>query len=256
MDKTRTRDTAQAARTWTLRAAAGCATIRYRLALALAGEGRAMPTVMVVEDDAKLLSRFCRIIAADPELELFAAVGSLAAALQVVRERAPDILVTDLGLPDGSGIELIRETARLHPATDVMVITVFGDEQHVLQSIEAGATGYIIKDSLPDEFRGLIKQLVDGGSPISPVIARQLLKRFRGAPAEAAAPTTAEDAGLSPRESEVLSLIAKGFSFGEIAKLLGVSQHTITTHVKKIYQKLAVHSRGEAVYEAGKMGLL
>ncbi|CAM3868930.1 response regulator transcription factor [Roseateles saccharophilus] len=215
-----------------------------------------MPTVMVVEDDAKLLSRFCRIIAADPELELFAAVGSLAAALQVVRERAPDILVTDLGLPDGSGIELIRETARLHPATDVMVITVFGDEQHVLQSIEAGATGYIIKDSLPDEFRGLIKQLVDGGSPISPVIARQLLKRFRGAPAEAAAPTTAEDAGLSPRESEVLSLIAKGFSFGEIAKLLGVSQHTITTHVKKIYQKLAVHSRGEAVYEAGKMGLL
>ncbi|MDG0833612.1 response regulator transcription factor [Pelomonas saccharophila] len=211
---------------------------------------------MVVEDDAKLLSRFCRIIAADPELELFAAVGSLAAALQVVRERAPDILVTDLGLPDGSGIELIRETARLHPATDVMVITVFGDEQHVLQSIEAGATGYIIKDSLPDEFRGLIKQLVDGGSPISPVIARQLLKRFRGAPAEAAAPTTAEDAGLSPRESEVLSLIAKGFSFGEIAKLLGVSQHTITTHVKKIYQKLAVHSRGEAVYEAGKMGLL
>jgi len=220
-----------------------------------------MTTVMVVEDDTQFLNRFCRIIAADPALELFAAVGSLAAALQVVRERAPDVLVTDLGLPDGSGIELIRETARLHPATDIMVITVFGDEQHVLQSIEAGATGYIIKDSLPEEFVGLIKQLVDGGSPISPVIARQLLKRFKGAPAGTPALATqpampAEDAGLSPRESEVLSLIAKGFSFGEIAKLLGVSQHTITTHVKKIYQKLVVHSRGEAVYEAGKMGLL
>lgn len=220
-----------------------------------------MPTVMVVEDDPKFLNRFCRIIAADPGLELFAAVGSLAAALQVVRERAPDVLVTDLGLPDGSGIELIRETARRHPATDIMVVTVFGDEQHVLQSIEAGATGYIIKDSLPEEFVGLIKQLVEGGSPISPLIARQLLKRFKGAPAGMPAPNTqsaqpAEDAGLSPRESEVLSLIAKGFSFGEIAKLLAVSQHTITTHVKKIYQKLAVHSRGEAVYEAGKMGLL
>ena len=220
-----------------------------------------MTTVMVVEDDTQFLNRFCRIIAADPALELFAAVGSLAAALQVVRERAPDVLVTDLGLPDGSGIELIRETARLHPATDIMVITVFGDEQHVLQSIEAGATGYIIKDSLPEEFVGLIKQLVDGGSPISPVIARQLLKRFKGAQASPPALATqpampAEDAGLSPRESEVLSLIAKGFSFGEIAKLLGVSQHTITTHVKKIYQKLVVHSRGEAVYEAGKMGLL
>jgi len=217
-----------------------------------------MPTVMVVEDDAKFLNRFCRIIATDPGLELFAAVGSLAAALQVVRERAPDVLITDLGLPDGSGIELIRETARLHPATDIMVISVFGDELHVLQSIEAGATGYIIKDSLPEEFVGLIKQLVEGGSPISPVIARQLLKRFKGVPTEMPAPAAmpAEDAGLSPRESEVLSLIAKGFSFGEIAKLLGVSQHTITTHVKKIYQKLAVHSRGEAVYEAGKMGLL
>ena len=99
------------------------------------------------------------------------------------------------------------------------------------------------------------RQLIECGSPISPVIARQLLKRFRSG-ATVPNPKQHEDAGLSTRESEVLSLIAKGFSFAEIARLLSVSPHTVTTHVKRIYQKLAVHSRGEAVYEAGKMGLI
>ncbi len=210
---------------------------------------------MVVEDDPAFLTRFCGIVACDPEFELFAAVTDLASARQAMSRAAPDVLLTDLGLPDGSGIELIRETARRFPATDIMVITVFNDEDHVLASVEAGATGYILKDSMPEEFVGLIRQLRDGGSPISPVIARQLLKRFKPT---AAVPDARphEDAGLSARESEVLSFIAKGFSYCEIARLLGISPHTVTTHVKKIYQKLAVHSRGEAVYEAGKMGLI
>ena len=223
------------------------------------GRGKRMTTVMLVEDDATFLHRFCKIVVTDPAFELFAAVGNLASARQALLHKAPDVLITDLGLPDGNGIELIRETAQRYPGTDIMVITVFGDEKHVLASIEAGATGYLLKGSLPDEFVGQIKQLVAGGSPISPQIARQLLRRFSGSapPAApvAAMPVDAEN-GLSPRESEVLSYIAKGFSFGEIAKLLAVSPHTVTAHVKKIYQKLAVHSRGEAVYEASKMGLI
>jgi DNA-binding NarL/FixJ family response regulator len=214
-----------------------------------------LTTVMVVEDDAAFLTRFCRIVACDAEFELFAAVGNLASARQAMSKAAPDVLLTDLGLPDGSGIELIRETARRYPATDMMVITVFDDKDHVLASIEAGATGYILKDSMPEEFVGLIRQLRAGGSPISPVIARQLLKRFKPtAPVPHVGQT--EEAALYARESEILSFIAKGFSFAEIARLLGVSPHTVTTHVKKIYQKLAVHSRGEAVYEAGRMGLI
>ena len=213
-----------------------------------------MTTVMVVEDDPAFLNRFCKIVASDTDLELFAAVADVASARQAMSKTAPDVLLTDLGLPDGSGIDLIRETARHHPNTDIMVITVFGDEDHVLASIEAGATGYILKDSLPEEFVHLIKQLRAGGSPISPVIARQLLKRLK--PAGIAEGGATEDSPLSTRETEVLGLVAKGFSFGEIARLLGVSQHTIISHVKKIYQKLAVHSRGEAVYEAGKMGLI
>lgn len=212
-----------------------------------------MTTVIVVEDDPVLLARFCRIVAGSPELSLLAAVGDLASARRAIERQAPDVLLTDLGLPDGSGVDLIRETARAHPQTDIMVISVFGDEEHVLASIEAGATGYILKDSLPGEFVGLIAQLRAGGSPISPVIARQLLMRFKKPAVSLPEPMSA---GLTARESEVLGLIAKGFNFNEIARLLDVSPHTINAHVKKIYQKLAVHSRGEAVYEARKMGLL
>ena len=215
-----------------------------------------MTTVIVVEDDPAFLTRFCRAVASAADLSLRAAVGDIASARAAIARQAPDVLLTDLGLPDGSGIDLIRDTALKHPDTDIMVISVFGDEEHVLASIEAGATGYILKDSLPEELVALIAQLRAGGSPISPLIARRLLDRFRP---KKKAPVDAVDApasALSPRESEVLALIAKGFNFAEIARLLEVSPHTITAHVKKIYQKLAVHSRGEAVYEAGKMGLL
>ena len=217
--------------------------------------GAIVTKVMVVEDDPAFLNRFCQIIATDPDLELFAAVSDGASARQALAKHAPDVLLVDLGLPDISGIEIIRETTQRYPATDIMVVTVFGDEEHVIASIEAGATGYLLKDSLPEQFVTVIKELIAGGSPITPIIARRLLKRFKQ-PGAAAAPVPTEDAGLSPREAEVLAFIAKGFAFGEIAKFMEISTHTVTTHVKKIYQKLAVHSRGEAVYEASKMGLL
>jgi DNA-binding NarL/FixJ family response regulator len=216
----------------------------------------AMTTVIVVEDDPVFLTRFCGMVAGAPELTLIAAVGDIASARAVIARQAPDVLLTDLGLPDGNGIELIRETARAYPATDIMVISVFGDEEHVLASIEAGATGYILKDTLPGELVGLIAQLRAGGSPISPLIARRLLKRFMPEGKQAEQTPDPQSPALTQRESEVLALIAKGFNFAEIARLLEVSPHTINAHVKKIYQKLAVHSRGEAVYEAGKMGLL
>ena len=158
-----------------------------------------MTTVMVVEDDPAFLTRFCKIVSSDAELELFAAVADLASARQAMRTAVPDVLLIDLGLPDGSGIDLIRETARRRPETDIMVITVFGDEDHVLASIEAGATGYILKDSLPAEFVQLIKQLRAGGSPISPVIARQLLKRLK--PGRRGRDTACRgDAAVRPRD--------------------------------------------------------
>jgi DNA-binding NarL/FixJ family response regulator len=217
-----------------------------------------MTRIIIVEDDPVFLNRFCRIVTSEPEFELLAAVRDGASARESLARGAPDVLLVDLGLPDMSGIEIIREAVRRYPDIDIMVITVFGDEAHVLASVEAGATGYVLKDSLPDELINLIKQLREGGSPISPVIARLLLKQLREPDASAAASDDrpVDAAALSARESEILSLIAKGFSFAEIGRLLAVSTHTVTTHVKNIYRKLAVHSRGEAVYEATKMGLL
>jgi DNA-binding NarL/FixJ family response regulator len=212
-----------------------------------------MIKVMIVEDEPAFLNRFCRIVAADDQLELFAAVRDGSSARALLAHDAPDVLLVDLGLPDVSGIEVIRDAARRHPDTDTMVVTVFGDEEHVLASVEAGATGYLLKDCLPQELTDSIKQLREGASPISPTIARHLLKKLRG---HEDAGALACDPGLTPRESQILSLIAKGFSFAEIAGLLQISAHTVTTYVKKIYQKLAVHSRGEAVYEASRMGLL
>ena len=214
-----------------------------------------MIRVMIVEDDPSFLNRFVKIVTSSEELELFSAVRDGASARNSLAQGAPDVLLVDLGLPDVSGIEIIRETTRRYPETDIVVITVFGDEEHVLASVEAGATGYLLKDSLPEEFVGMILELRAGGSPVSPTIARRLLEKLR--PAKDAARLPAEDGSeLSRRESETLSLIAKGFSFAEIAELLEISPHTVTTYVKKIYQKLAVHSRGEAVYEATRMGLV
>ena len=214
-----------------------------------------MIKVMIVEDDPVFLNRFCKIVTAHPDYELFAAVTSGVAARESLARGAPDVLLIDLGLPDISGTQIIRETAMRHPQTDIMVVTVFGDEEHVLASVEAGATGYLLKDSLPEEFIDVIDQLRAGGSPISPVIARRLLKRLRPTqpPLE---PDVSDCKRLSARESEILGLIAKGFTFSELAKLLEISPHTVTTYVKKIYQKLAVHSRGEAVYEASRRRLI
>ena len=226
-----------------------------------------MNRILLVEDEPGFAERFAAIVRSDPEFELIGVAPNCATARAMLAADKPDILLADLGLPDGSGIDIIRETATRYPECDIMVVTVFGDEDHVLASIEAGASGYVLKDSIPDEFLGLLRQLRAGGSPISPVIARKLLARFKsdaggrpgGAkPSTTPAPSAVEArAGiLSPRETEVLTYIAKGFSFNEIAELLDMSAHTVTTHVKRIYQKLAVHSRGEAVYEATQMGLL
>jgi DNA-binding NarL/FixJ family response regulator len=135
------------------------------------------------------------------------------------------------------------------------VITIFGDEPHVVGALEAGALGYLLKDGTPEYIGASIVDMLAGGSPISPAIARHLLRRFRGdAPARAGEAESVPP--LSEREGEVLRLIVKGFTYAEIAELLGVSAHTVTTHVRGIYRKLEVHSRSEAVYEALQLGLV
>ena len=218
--------------------------------------------VLIVEDEPEFLSRFSEAVLGDPQLRLLGAVSTGKAGLALLDAQPPDVLLVDLGLPDISGIELIRHAASHHAACDTLVVTMFADDGHVIGSIEAGATGYLLKDASAARIAAAIHEVRDGGSRISPSIARRVLARFRGAPpaataiAPAAAPPPAEPSPLSERETELLRLIAKGFSFDAVAEVLSISPHTVVTHVKNIYRKLAVHSRGEAVHEARQMGLL
>jgi DNA-binding NarL/FixJ family response regulator len=217
-------------------------------------------TVVLVEDDTDTRRRFVDMIQAEPALRLVAECRNAAEALAYFEHQKADVLLTDLGLPDQSGVQVIRYCAKRWPECEIMVITVFGDEAHVLASIEAGATGYVLKDTSSAELVEHVRTLRLGGSPISPMIARHLLRRHRDhAPDTLPQPVqvqAAEQELLSAREVEVLSYIAKGFSFAEIAGFMQISVHTVMTHVKRIYRKLAVHSRGEAVFEAQQLGLL
>lgn len=220
--------------------------------------------VALVEDDAYFVKALVSALEASGEIRLTGLAGTRMAALRMLDTPAPDVLLVDLGLPDGSGVDVIRAAALKWPECGIMVSTVFGDEAHVLQSIEAGASGYLLKGSGPENMAEAIRSLKSGGSPVSPLIARQILKRFRtdNAASAAALPSTFSPAPdldaptLSEREREVLELITKGFTYGEIAGLIQVSHHTVTTFVRRIYAKLKVRSKAEAIYEAHTQGLL
>lgn len=216
-------------------------------------------SIVIVEDEPEFRRRFAQIIESEPSMHLVGVAANRREAQVIIDAEDFDVLLIDLGLPDGNGIDLIRQVSQKKPDADIMVVTVFGDEQHVVSSIEAGATGYILKDSTPADVISCIRLLRAGGSPVSPVVARSVLRAIRnriGPSSPAARTATPENNPLSARETEILQLLAKGMSFIEIGEILGISPHTVTAHIKKIYRKLAVHSRGEAVYEATQMGLL
>lgn len=211
-------------------------------------------SVLIVEDDRRFRDAFTRTFVDSTDFFVSAAVGTVAAALGVLREAAPDLLVVDLGLPDGSGLDVIRESVRRHPDGAILVVTVFGDEEHVVNAIEAGASGYLLKDSSDEELLAAARDLLAGGSPISPMVARLVLNRMRAAPD--AVVHRDEEVELSDREAQILGYVAKGFSFGDICRLLNITANTVKTHVNRIYRKLAVHSRAQAVYEATRLGLI
>lgn len=214
--------------------------------------------VLIVEDDAVTRKSLCLAIESDPGLRLLDAFDSVKPALAWLESTSPDVLMTDLGLPDGSGIEIIHACAHRHPDTDIMVVTMSSDEDNVLACIEAGASGYVLKDAGKMDIARAVLDLHAGGSPMSPAIARMVLAKVRDGKKPTAAPASSngDAASLTKREAAILDLIAQGESYGDVAKMLSVSVGTVQTHIKNIYGKLAVHSRGEAVYEAHRRGLL
>jgi DNA-binding NarL/FixJ family response regulator len=236
--------------------------------------------VLVVEDDSRARAFFEASVQRSPRLFWLGSAGTVQEALAWLARTTtiPDVLLVDLGMPDGTGLDVIRDAVARFPGCEPLVVSVFGDEENVLASIEAGAVGYIHKDAAPEDIAQTIVEMKAGASPISPMIARRVLAKYRslqsaaipgvvgvasvagmsGVPGVAPEAASEEsDRGLlSAREHEVLTLIARGFSYAEIARLKGLSVHTVQTHIKNLYGKLAVHSKSEAVFEATRLGLL
>ncbi|CAN7596323.1 response regulator transcription factor [Variovorax sp. LjRoot84] len=220
--------------------------------------------IALVEDDFSMRERIARVVRADPSLELAHSAGTAREILEWLAENPVDVLLVDLGLPDRSGLDVIRDCRRTQPACAVMVVSIFGDEGNMVQAFEAGASGYLLKDGTEADLATHIRNLRAGGSPMSPVIARQLLRRWQAhqqqEPPAAVAPQAAAASSpherLSPREFEVLDLVSRGFPYAEVAVRMGVSVSTVQTHIRNIYGKLDVHNKSEAVFEARSLGWL
>lgn len=208
--------------------------------------------ILLVEDDEATREQLEAAIRAQAQLALVGAVGTCREARAHLEAAIPDVLLTDLELPDGNGVELIRELRARAPEALAMVITVLGDDESVLAAVEAGASGYLLKGGPGARVGPAILELLAGGSPMSASIARAVLRLFRSRSATEAAPASE----LTEREQEILRLVAKGFKFAEIGELLAISRHTVKTHVRHIYRKLEVDSRSTAIYEALQLGLV
>jgi DNA-binding NarL/FixJ family response regulator len=210
--------------------------------------------VVVVEDDPIVAAHVGRGVAARDELALVGSAASLTEA-RALMDRDADLFILDLGLPDGSGIELIEAIrARGGRQPKILVLSVLGDEETVLAAVLAGADGYLLKDL---DTLDIGQQAVDalaGDAPLSPSIAAYVLRHLRRQEGRAK-PEEAEPI-LSPREIELLQLLARGYSNKAAAAEFGISPHTIGDHVKSIYRKLRVSNRGEAMAQAFRNGLL
>jgi DNA-binding NarL/FixJ family response regulator len=214
--------------------------------------------VMIVEDDRETRDRFAQVLSRDLRTAVVAQAPNGQDAISKLVEITPDVLLVDLGLPDMHGTEVIQQARRLHPESDIMVITLFGDEANVLASIESGATGYILKDCSDAQLVDRVLELRAGGAPMSPAIARMVLHRMqhRGLADTSSSTGGGEHALLTSREIEVLGLLARGYLYAEIAERLEISLNTVASHIKNSYRKLAVHTGAAAVTRAAELGLL
>jgi DNA-binding NarL/FixJ family response regulator len=199
--------------------------------------------VAIVEDNEKLRETLGRVL---ERTEGFACVGRFATAeeaLQAVPGLKPDVVLMDINLPGINGVECVRRLKDQCPDTQFIMLTVYEDTDNIFNALAAGATGYLLKRSTKAELLQAIRDVMKGGSPMTTHIARKVVQSFQKPPARPPEP----DFELSPREREVLDLLAQGFLYKEIAEKLGVTYETVHTHIRRIYEKLQVRTRTEAV---------
>lgn len=211
--------------------------------------------VLLVEDEPLVCRRLEGLLLQlgyQPDALVFA--SSLAEARACLAGQPVALALVDLGLPDGSGIDLIAEMHAADPGLAILVISAWCTEDAILSALRAGATGYVLKERDDMEVALSIRSVLRGGAPIDPFVARRIIEELRPRPAEQAGPATGEI--LSPRESQILRLVAEGLGNREIAEQLHLSRYTVECHIKHIYRKLAVSSRTRAIHAARSRGLL
>ncbi len=202
--------------------------------------------VSIVEDDSEIRQLLSLIIDGSPSFECKYNYSNCEDAVEQAPQNPPDVILMDIDLPGSSGIEGVRELKVKLPGTDFLMLTIKENDESVFESLSAGATGYLLKDTPPTELLDSIKSVVNGGSPMSPPIARKVLSSFH----------KTVDSPLSERETEVLKKLCDGENYKTIADALFVSGNTVRAHIKSIYKKLHVNSRAEAVRKAINQNLL
>lgn len=195
----------------------------------------------IVEDDTILRNSLTKLVNGMRGYRCAAACASGEEALQKLPDLKPDVVLMDLNLPQMSGIECIRKLKEVLPKTPVIVLTVYEDSEHIFRALKAGATGYLLKRSEPEEVLDAIKDAREGGAPMSSQIARRVVLSFHE-PAQGGT-----DIKLTEREDEILSYLSKGFANKEIADKMSITVPTVRTHLRHIYEKLHVRSRTEAI---------
>jgi len=205
--------------------------------------------IAIVEDNTLLRENLVILLNGEKNFEVCCNFGTAEEALPVLLKNIPEILLVDIGLPGMSGIDLIKKVKAAHPDVEIMVHTIFDARNTVFSAIKAGATGYILKGASPRELIESIENLAKGGAPMSPKIARAVIGEFQSV-------ESSEHYLLTPRETEILVELEKGFTYKELAEKLSISHHTIHTHIKKIYEKLHAKSRRDALTLARKKGII
>jgi DNA-binding NarL/FixJ family response regulator len=199
-------------------------------------------SVLIFEDNALLRESISSLIALKDDWQLKGAYENVLSVKEHVSEHKPDLILMDIDMPGMTGIEAVKQIRVLNPAVPIIMLTVFDDNVHVLEAIRAGASGYLLKKHLSSKLFNSIDEVLDGGAPMSPSIARMVIASMQK--------TTENPYQLTAREKEILSLLSQGNSYKIIAAQSGISLDTVRTHIKKIYEKLHVHSQTEAVSKA------
>lgn len=209
-----------------------------------------MIRLCIVEDDVSLRGKLVRLFADTPDICVTGAFVSAEECVEKILWEQTDVLLSDIEFPGMSGVDLITLACLKKPDLRAMAFTVYEDRKTVFAALRAGALGYVVKGAPIEEVAQAIRQMMEGGSPMSPAVARQLIGEFRNLT------SSSNHEPLTSREKHLIRFIADGLLYKEIAAQLGLSVHTIHTHITNIYKKLHAGSRAEALHRAASLGYL